>query len=390
MPNIERLLDRTPVRSVPFGPPTAISDMSKGLMAAWRLSRSGFTVIELLIVIAIMSLLMTLLVPAIQASREAARRTQCTNNQKQLGVAFLNFESSKHAFPSSVTLRIKGPLMGDFEMQMHNYMVDLLPFLEEGGADAQYDRNAMFCAPQNFSAIATSLIVTICPSAPSRELAPETNFVPSLLFSESDRADPVFGPILAKADKKYSTVFRGGITDYSVPIQVEDGLARILGYKVAIGDSVGLPSMFPSPIEQGSQTLALQFRAISDSSGVMELARQTRAAQITDGLSHTFMMTEAAGRPEHWQMGVRMPELEPLNSAWADPWTALRIKGTLMADGQKCVFQCGNAGEIYSFHPEGVNFLFADGHVEFLPAETDPHVIVALMTPNQGDNDKAQ
>ncbi len=353
-------------------------------------SSTGFTLIELLIVITIISLLLTLSVPAIQASREAARRTECINNQKQLGVAFLSFESTKHAFPSSATLQVKGPLSGNFKMQMHNYMVDLLPYLEERGADAHYDRNAMFCAPQNMLSIATRLSVLVCPSAPDREATPETNFVPSLLFSQSDRAHPIFGPILAKADKKYATVFRGGVTDYSVPIQVEDGLARSLGYKVAVGDSAGLPSMFPSALEQSSAELALRFKAIWDNSGVVELIRQTRPAQITDGLSHTFMMTEAAGRPEHWQMGMRTSELEPLTSAWADPWTALRIKGTLIDGGVKCVFQCSNAGEIYSFHPDGVNFLFADGHVEFLQADTNPHVIVALMTPNQGDNGQSQ
>lgn len=91
----------------------------------------GITLVEVLLVIAIVGLLVSLAVPAVQASREAARRAQCTHNQRQYGIAFASLETQQKSFPSLFTLRLIGPLSTDADLEMYNYMVDLLPYLEE-------------------------------------------------------------------------------------------------------------------------------------------------------------------------------------------------------------------------------------------------------------------
>ena len=89
----------------------------------------GFTLIELLVVIAIIGMLVAMLIPAVQAGREAARRTQCANHLRQIGLACLGFESARGALPPS-------GLVGSGSA---TWAVMILPFIEEGGGYAQWD-----------------------------------------------------------------------------------------------------------------------------------------------------------------------------------------------------------------------------------------------------------
>lgn len=103
------------------------------------LRRRGFTLVELLVVIAIIGILIALLLPAIQAAREAARRTQCKNNLKQLALAVLNYENHNKTLPPSVEIDFAvGPMSSNGAWGVHGH---ILPYLEEGALYDQVDTN---------------------------------------------------------------------------------------------------------------------------------------------------------------------------------------------------------------------------------------------------------
>ncbi len=104
-------------------------------MTPQHAARLGFTLVELLVVIAIIGILVALLLPAIQAAREAARRTQCTNNIRQIGIAMMNFETSKKRLPVGATQRFgDDPKTGSpytSDPTMFSWISSMMPYLEE-------------------------------------------------------------------------------------------------------------------------------------------------------------------------------------------------------------------------------------------------------------------
>src|SRR4051794_16817704 len=122
----------------------------------------GFTLIELLVVIAIISVLIALLLPAVQAAREAARRIQCTNNLKQMGLGLHNYESIAGAFPPSNVLQGTGNTVAwrnGFSVHAR-----ILPFMEQGGMFNAINFLFDHRSAQNATVVSLSVSIFTCPS----------------------------------------------------------------------------------------------------------------------------------------------------------------------------------------------------------------------------------
>ncbi len=124
----------------------------------------GFTLIELLVVIAIIAILIALLLPAVQQAREAARRTQCRNNLRQIGLALHNYQSAYGVFPN--VNAANSPISGT------TFFASILPMIEQGGTYSRYDFNLGNAAPVNREAVAQRIPAYLCPIAPLRRDVP--------------------------------------------------------------------------------------------------------------------------------------------------------------------------------------------------------------------------
>ncbi len=152
--------------------------------------KRGFTLVELLVVIAIIGVLVALLLPAVQAAREAARRTQCKNNLKQIALALHNYEQSFKVFPPSSTSRFgagvwnypgTGPT--DPNLHLHSFASLLLPYLEQGSIADQIDYNVSALAPANRPIASQILPVYRCPSYSGKAYSDDPLYVTTVGYN---------------------------------------------------------------------------------------------------------------------------------------------------------------------------------------------------------------
>jgi prepilin-type N-terminal cleavage/methylation domain-containing protein/prepilin-type processing-associated H-X9-DG protein len=343
----------------------------------------GFTLIELLVVISIIGVLVALLLPAVQSARESSRRAQCSNNLKQIGIAFTAYESAFKFLPAagaSINYAVK-PYAVQF-IDGHSVFARLLPNIEQ---DAIYNITNFRLSYNdlsgaNVTAFTTLISIYICPSADH-----------SGEGGHDDVGDPG-----ESSDTFYVAKGIGyGITDYG-PTPFTDISAT--------GQPVSGGSYPATPLRD------VNFTGVQ-ANGADGLIRRgyTAIAMVRDGMSNTIAFAEDAGRDatfcsqyaESTWNGVT-PYARPGAPGglrrmwrWGEAANSIGVSGTInnktrpMSDKSPYIntSTCPNAfvgaganDEIFSPHPGGANVLFGDGRVVFMKESTNPLVLRGLVT----------
>lgn len=316
--------------------------------------RRGFTLIELLVVIAILGILIGLLLPAVQAARESARRVQCLNHIRQLGVAAQCYATSERIFPDGVKQRF---FTGSVTFRGMPLFVELLPNLEENSLHANwhYDDPMLNANQGKQSNAATVLPILVCPS-------------------DQIASNPIFYSARSWTYALTSYGGNGGTRSYYPTASTTDGVFHTTG--------------------QASEPVPFQ--------------SAVRPDDIRDGLSKTLLFGERSHRDPNYQSFNDRGWGEPLDQwGWWGASTDRKMIGHVTMSafvpinyqlpfsyddraGQSppadsyAVFQANYVDlrmcAYGSCHPGGANFCFADGSACFLAAETDLDTLRAMST----------
>lgn len=318
----------------------------------------GFTLVELLVVIAIIGVLVALLLPAVQAAREAARRAQCTSQMKQLGLAVLNYETSKRELPPAFTQRPD---------KTSNIIPHILPYIEQANLPYDLNANDTGVTPEdqkNAQTKKTSIPVLACASSPP----PNQSQVPA--------------------------------SDYSICVDyVVDAMKKFVNPDKLITDRGAINVINPtgpSPRPEGHwfSMLGMTYDKRGTATQSDDVRMRVKLKEVTDGTSNTMMFFEDAGRPDYWYKNALLTDTttasEPIQgNGWGDPgsWFSIHYyndKSKPIYCGSQ-VINCTNNNEIYSFHNGGANFAMGDGSVHFIAEDLDLEAFTSLFTRNAED-----
>lgn len=332
--------------------------------------RRGFTLVELLVVIAIIGILVALLLPAVQAARESARRTQCTNHLKQLVLAAHNHHDSLKRFPPGGAMD-QPPFGTDLATGSgsrwgSSWMVYLLPYYEQQNLFEKWEFKGQSGAfNNNNNAAAKGLIIKtlLCPSSPLI-VAPAPRRTESFMSSYVCVSGAVDGLISGYSETRVATLPCGG--------QISGGGPLIPNGQITFAD-----------INDGTaHTLALseQSNFLKDNTGKKQ---EWRASQTWGW----YLGVKATGIPPNFDnigSDNRQPNMTtiryPINYTPPGGW-ANNVAGLGVGLTGNCV---GANVPLNSAHANGVNAAFCDGSVRFMPSNIPLGILAQVATRDDG------
>jgi prepilin-type N-terminal cleavage/methylation domain-containing protein/prepilin-type processing-associated H-X9-DG protein len=310
--------------------------------------RGGFTLVELLVVIAIIGVLVALLLPAIQAARESARRMTCQNNEKQMGLALQNYLATKKDFPP-------GSQQTCYKCEPWAWSAMILQYMEESGIFGSLQLknqpdHAPNAVPSGNGPTQKVIAAFLCPSTSRFDVSRnELNHIAD--YNNNGHWDP--GEGMAVSDY-------GGIQGPSSS-EINPVTTEAYGYNQGVLLNIGDQANDPG----------------------IHVAKAIGPRQITDGLSKTMIVAELSGR------GYNSKHMQ-LRGVWADGNNLFAVQDSINLNETEdvngvAVPKQWTEDEIYSQHPGGANVLFCDGSVHFLPDSLDKSVIMALASRAGGE-----
>jgi len=332
-------------------------------------TRRGFTLVELLVVIAIIGILIGMLLPAVQAVREAARRTQCLNNLKQVGLAAMNYESALMKLPSAGkgSTSVSGTDEPEIRLYDNNSKVitgseattwaqsaqtQILPYIELNNVyDLFQDLNSPYDNSANQDGSRTAIGPFICPSVGGNRGSAET---------DATSSDPI----------------GYGYTDYAPIILVDRTMTSVDG---------------------GTDRYEI---------GVFNGRTGRRIGSVTDGTSNTVGFAETTGRHQSYStpgttrfsdtnpcLAERADEGANMMWRWADPSNAYIVSDTVNTNRKNDPMQgaewdgnnSGPNGETFSFHTGGANVAYVDGSTHFISDSVEDRLYAATCSSAGGE-----
>ena len=364
------------------------------MMKSVLIRKRAFTLIELLVVIAIIAVLIALLLPAVQQAREAARRTQCKNNLKQIGLAMYNYESaySRFPLPSMLTVGGLGPAIGGMSTS-NVWSLAILPYIDQGNVYNTYNFSLTAWDTANQAAGQSVISGYLCPSTP--RVSPGVSYtIPKLIWG---------GAITANL-----SLVNAAAADYITLTRVDSGFM----------DTASGTSTFTNDLHGWAQGGLVSNNPVL-TVGASAVADGGRIADVIDGVSNTLMIGEVCGRNALYRTGYQLVPVtanptdeSTWNSflgggAWVDPlngnWELIgrNPDGTGNFDGESsfggtCFINCSNAraqykqpfqlaAGLYSWHVGGAQVLLCDGSVRLLSQNMSALTFGGLISRNGGE-----
>ena len=287
----------------------------------------AFTLVELLVVIAIIATLIGLLLPAVQSAREAARRSACSNNLRQVGTAIANHEGARKIFPTGRTVR---------DPFGYSWSFRLLPYMEGGTIFDSYVSDVPVWDDKNAAAMRTPVATYYCPSR--RAPAADRN------FDNNDQEPLVFG-------------------------------------KAAGGDYAANAGTYFNYAPEGGRSDPKQ-------AGPIHTFSKIRPAQVSDGLSKTFAVGERhIPTPDSSWPATMVHTLQGDTAFFAADTPATQFRDSYR--GLASARDDRNTRKFGGEHPGLVNFVFLDGHVQGIETETDLNVLRWYSVIGDGNDPEA-